>query len=586
MKTVVPGNYHIEIDTNDNHFTVKASINKDSGDNELTVPLMMGAVVEGQRDEVNKGPFAFGYATGGYKYYLSGIPMLEPPYGISGQELYVCWDDDSEPIIDVDDSLLDFFTVNTTTETFTAKTGLTDTIELGLKLEAGQMVIYAHALKNVTFRVKLASGGLTNAYVTGDFNNWNPANSEYKLTEYDTTNHYYSVTCTIPTGNHEFKFVSGGEWEFAGVDDSNRPLVVGGDMSTPIYTYNSNDNVPEYNLHLYHAGSWSDIPLTPNSGATEYSLTNYALSVGDIFKVNVNYNWHGWSDIKAGCQAYADTNFQEGSADDNIEVKVAGNYNISCVVSPDDAGNYIWLAQYVEPQYYLIGSINEWQVATATSGETYHIATVSNDHLILENVTLAANAVLKVLRVDDNPTPTYLSNTHTWAKCGYSFDGDGNLKVATAGTYTIHFYPNDSVNPIGLELSTTVEPRGETLLTSYYLRGLGDWDNVNPTYQLVAHEGDKGAILGVSLAADQEFKIADSTWNNEWGYWGYKVNGGDYEYPNPGYTIVIGGAAANFDQHSSSGDGVKNIKVKTAGTYNIYLTSNNYISIEEVTPEP
>ena len=110
-----------------------------------------------------------------------------------------------------------------------------------------------------------------------------------------------------------------------------------------------------------------------------------------------------------------------------------------------------------------------------------------------------------------------------------------------------------------------------TPVVSYYVRGtvtgLG-WDALDE-YQL--HESVDPNNLGELLNAHfgvGEFKIADASWSDG-SIWGYEYDG---------HGTVIGGAASCF----SAADADNNIKCNVEGDYNVYLTSNNYISIEKV----
>lgn len=102
------------------------------------------------------------------------------------------------------------------------------------------------------------------------------------------------------------------------------------------------------------------------------------------------------------------------------------------------------------------------------------------------------------------------------------------------------------------------------------------WDNEDcvAAYQFVTDPDNKAVLLGVSLAAG-DFKISDLAWSHSWGYKQCK-DGGDFWKPNGETGIVIGGAASNFEEAASD----DNIHCKVAGTYNIYLTNNWYVSFE------
>ena len=146
----------------------------------------------------------------------------------------------------------------------------------------------------------------------------------------------------------------------------------------------------------------------------------------------------------------------------------------------------------------------------------------------------------------------------------------GPISAKTDGYFTLYL---NTVNEIW--------PEQFRKKTSIYLRGAagGGWGNdsgdlgIADDYCFVTDPDNKAVLLGVSLTAG-EFKIADQNWSHQWGYTQCK-DGGNFWSPNGGNSIIIGGAAANFE---AGGDG--NIRCKVAGTYNIYLTNNWYVSIE------
>ena len=128
--------------------------------------------------------------------------------------------------------------------------------------------------------------------------------------------------------------------------------------------------------------------------------------------------------------------------------------------------------------------------------------------------------------------------------------------------------------------------------SGFYVRGdaAGDADwGLHDEYQFTAcptEDGNVGILLNVHLGtAAKGFKIGDSSWNNEWGYWGYKRDGGGYNWRGQGNANITGGAAGNFSAHASEGGDVKNIVCNTAGYYNIYLTNSGYISFELVSAD-
>ena len=118
--------------------------------------------------------------------------------------------------------------------------------------------------------------------------------------------------------------------------------------------------------------------------------------------------------------------------------------------------------------------------------------------------------------------------------------------------------------------------------TNFYIRGTAGagWGNgegdigIADTYRFVTDPDNKAVLLGVTLSVG-DFKISDQSWSHSWGFKQCK-DGGDFWKPNGETGIVIGGAKDNFEE----GESDDNIHCKTAGTYNIYLTNNWYVSFE------
>lgn len=147
---------------------------------------------------------------------------------------------------------------------------------------------------------------------------------------------------------------------------------------------------------------------------------------------------------------------------------------------------------------------------------------------------------------------------------------NGLIKSTVASKYV--FYLNTSN---GIYHTKYEEPIG------YYVRGTAaqGWDAADcvADYQFITDSDNKAIILSVSLKVG-DFKISDIDWSHQWGYYQCK-DGGDLWSPNGGNTICIGGAKDNFEV--ADGEGLdRNIHCKVAGTYNIYLTNNWYVSFE------
>ena len=144
---------------------------------------------------------------------------------------------------------------------------------------------------------------------------------------------------------------------------------------------------------------------------------------------------------------------------------------------------------------------------------------------------------------------------------------NGLVKVATASKYVFYLNKGNEIYHTKYDEPIGYFVRGEAA------QGWADEDCV-AAYQFVTDPDNKAAIFGVSLTVG-DFKISDIAWSHSWGFKQCK-DGGDFWKPNGETGIVIGGAAANFEEAASD----DNIHCKVAGTYNIYLTNNWYVSFE------
>lgn len=140
-----------------------------------------------------------------------------------------------------------------------------------------------------------------------------------------------------------------------------------------------------------------------------------------------------------------------------------------------------------------------------------------------------------------------------WEFTGYD---DGKM-TGSWGTYSAESSSSEAAEPTG---------------TGLYIRGtaVSGWD-VDPDYELVEHGTDLGCILNVTFAVG-DFKIGNADWSKQWG-WEYKNDNEE-----SAHVTVIGGAKDNFEK--AEGEENYDIHCKVAAAYDIYLTANNYISIE------
>ena len=95
-----------------------------------------------------------------------------------------------------------------------------------------------------------------------------------------------------------------------------------------------------------------------------------------------------------------------------------------------------------------------------------------------------------------------------------------------------------------------------------------------------SEDNNRGELLNIHLN-EGNFKVASTDWSgDEWAYWGFKHKGwGGYDQHGDSSTVT-GGGASNF---SGNGEGRgANIHCDHAGYYNLYLTNDDWLSIEVV----
>ena len=182
--------------------------------------------------------------------------------------------------------------------------------------------------------------------------------------------------------------------------------------------------------------------------------------------------------------------------------------------------------------------------------------------------------------VDDDRFMVIQKAADTFKVWGGSCLGDGNEDIANVNSMV---EINSSAKyVIYLNTSDGIYHTKYGVATNFYIRGTAGagWGNgegdigIADTYRFVTDPDNKAILLGVTLSVG-DFKISDQSWSHSWGYKQCK-DGGDFWKPNGETGIIIGGAKDNFEE----GESDDNIHCKTAGTYNIYLTNNWYVSFE------
>ncbi len=366
---------------------------------------------------------------------------------------------------------------------------------------------------------------------------------------------------------------------------------------------------------ILSASNWGKVfddttKMTKAADKNEYTYT-VDLQVGDQFQFAINDSWHnqrGFGYLKTltledGTVAFSGTGTlgENAAYRMNIKCELSGNYTFTLTTHPDDDTYETNNASYSESnkESFNINPLDSitWvrngDVSTTTNVvTTYYIkgAQITNwkdfynssTQLVAENCVHTLSVYLKEgdefmftsLNTIDGEASVgteYLrgSNLDDASKA-YVTTAGGNMTAKANGTYTFAYNESTKV------LSITFDEDNTPVATDYYIdgtfaEGVDDWSGYcfNNDYKLVETSAGSGVyeLKGVSLKADSQIIVqafkAGATERGEWGTAGY--NGlGSYNY----FYLYGGGAA-----FSAVGDGNNNIKVLTAGVYDIAFNS-------------
>ena len=110
-----------------------------------------------------------------------------------------------------------------------------------------------------------------------------------------------------------------------------------------------------------------------------------------------------------------------------------------------------------------------------------------------------------------------------------------------------------------------------------YLRGIAGngWDNPTLAYRFTYPEsGNYAELLDVTLKVGL-FRFANyKNYKTEFGFWGHRINNGDYTYPSGG---GVQGTADGKIVDAGGGEGIHDMYCNTAGRYNIYINGSKIV---------
>lgn len=351
--------------------------------------------------------------------------------------------------------------------------------------------------------------------------------------------------------------------------------------------------------------------MTKSPDKNEYTYT-LDLQVGDLFQFAINDSWHhqrGVGYLKElkldnGTEAFSGSSTigDNSSYRLNIKCEYAGNYTFTLTTHPDDDTYETTNSSYTEENkeafnintldtitwvrngdvsaptevitdYYIKGSgITNWK-------DMYNAATkmTNKDGVYTLTVYLKENeeflfSSLNTIGSEVATGTEYLraSNLDEASKAFLDQKPSYNMVAKASGTYTFTYTKATEVLSVAFDANKTPVP------TDYYIDGtfadgVADWSGYcfNPDFKLTELEAGSGIyeIKNVALKANSEIIIqafkAGSTERGEYGTEGYNGLG------SFNYTYLYNGGTA----FSAVGNGNNNIKVLTAGSYDITFDS-------------
>ena len=297
-------------------------------------------------------------------------------------------------------------------------------------------------------------------------------------------------------------------------------------------------------------GSWSTAKYafvfkdkTGKTDGLEYKGT-ITFRENDLWKIRANQS--DWKEVSSESGHYKTT---EGAF-------AAGQMS----VTPDDDKNVKVLVAGTYDVYYAELNTGKYEVYVAEHGMKLSTTSV--------HAKLTDPATISKITVSDYDGTFECRDLVDDTIIGVQCDLTKNTVEITpkhVGNTTFKVCDNTKEIPVSVEVVAGSSAQSVNL----YIRGTAanGWNEVSDDYALrvSSDPNNRGEILDCYLNAGS-FKIANADWSQEWGYhFGDEIR-------------VIGGAKNKFGPVEGSDD----IRCNVAGLYNIYLTTNDYISIESV----
>lgn len=409
---------------------------------------------------------------------------------------------------------------------------------------------------------------------------------------------------STPSKNHKFDFtkpITEDTSVFAGFTlfevDTREFYVVGSGTSTLLMSSNWGKNITDAHK------------MTKDANKNEYTIT-LDLLAGDEFQFAINSSWENKRGfgylttltLEDGTPVFSGQGsvYDESTKGANIKVELPGNYTITLTTHPADDYYNTGAATYTEAtkevynlstydtitwvrngdplvtevtltEFYIKGStITGWKdmINPATKmvadGDIHTLSVYLNkdeEFLFCSQVTVGTNApsagsVFIKSNCLDTAAQAFVG--------GYSETG-ANMKALESGLYTFTYNAATNVLSVEFDGTKSLEARDYYLDGTYGGGNWGDYQTKQADHLFVAGDNNTYVMKDVVLAAGEELIIRSYPAGTENPGWS-------------GYVDLTYFYLATNDAFEASGN---NIKVKTAGTYDIAI--DNYSKIVAIT---
>ena len=268
-----------------------------------------------------------------------------------------------------------------------------------------------------------------------------------------------------------------------------------------------------YSLHYYASADGLDIGFTQAITGLEpgkYTLACrvmgesheatgyiYADTAAKTHFQSEDFQTTGWTSNESG---WIFVELNDILVGEDGELLVGAKVTAETTTAWGDFDDFTLVKQETEPEYYLVGDMNEW-----TPDEAFKlIADEENEgRFILEGVDLTADTGVKV----------YDAANDVW----YPDGTDNNYIVTEDGVYDLEFFPAGEMGEEyhGGFFKLTKQP--EPPAPEYYLVGsMNEW-TPDEAFKLVADEETEGRFIleGIELTAGMTLKVYDAV-NDVW----------------------------------------------------------------------